>query len=228
LGTVSDVSDAAAEIAGLEERLEAALWEDERSGDVEAALPRYQEVVAALAAIDTGEDGDLERHRQRVLAYALMREANALRQTDDVEGAAEKDRQGLEAARRSGDSVSTGRALLSMAGTAFAAGQADHGETYLEEARTEFEAGTTEDHVQGAGWAWVLTADVGNAGLIDLAPAEVVAAGDRALELLEPIENWPGVARAHAARAVAFDGMGKQEQAEEARRLAAEAEAQAG
>ena len=44
--------------------------------------------------------------------------------------------------------------------------------------------------------------------LLQLAPSDIVFAADQALQLLEPIENWPGIARAHAAKAAALETLG--------------------
>ena len=52
-----------------------------------------------------------------------------------------------------------------------------------------------------------------NAGLIEKEPGEVLEMADTALALLTPIENWPGVARGYAARAVADDRLGNTEAA---------------
>ena len=113
-------TDAAEVIADWDRRIEAALWDDERSGSIEAAYDVFEEGASVLDSLDTGSDKTEERDRLRVLSYALLRQANVLRQLGPVEEAALKDQEGLSVARRSGDPVSIGRTLLSMAGTAFA------------------------------------------------------------------------------------------------------------
>ena len=85
--------------------------------------------------------------------------------------------------------------------------------TYMRAARDLFECGDSYDHQQGLGWYWILQADLTNAGMLSGEPAEVLAMAQRALEILEPIENWPGVARAYAARAAAHAQLGEEEAA---------------
>jgi hypothetical protein len=40
-----------------------------------------------------------------------------------------------------------------------------------------------------------------------------MASADKALEILTPIENWPGVARAYGVRAQALETLGRDEEA---------------
>jgi hypothetical protein len=49
--------------------------------------------------------------------------------------------------------------------------------------------------------------------LIKREPAEVVEIARRALDILKPIENWPGIARVYAARAIAYEKLGNNEDA---------------
>lgn len=116
--------------------------------------------------------------------------------------------------------------MLSVAGTAFAGGDAERGQRYLNEARELFSTGSTPDHIQGSGWTWVIDADVGNAGLADAEPRDVVAACDEAIRLLEQIDNWPDIARAYAAKAIALTNLGDTQGAEEAHDRATVADAQ--
>ena len=53
----------------LEERIETALWNEERAGEVEAALAEFEAVAAELEALAGGDDPGAERSRLRVLAY---------------------------------------------------------------------------------------------------------------------------------------------------------------
>ena len=87
-------------------------------------------------------------------------------------------------------------------------GEIQRGLSLIKEARSLFEQGQSYDYRQGLGWYWILQADLGNAGLLGEQGPEATAAADRALEILLPLENWPGVARAHAARAQALESLG--------------------
>ena len=65
---------------------------------------------------------------------------------------------------------------------------------------------------------WILQADLANAGIIKKDPIEVLVIADRALAILKPIENWPGVARAYAARLKPHEQLGDDEKAAEDRK----------
>ena len=210
-------------IARYEHLIEEALWESERDGLLDEALEVYRDAIEALTAMSV-DDPDLDGRRLQTLSYAWMRLANGRRQQGSVDEARRADDEGLRAARRAGDSLALGRALLSAAGTGFAEGDGRRGTQLLEQARGEFQKSDDVDHIQGLGWCHVLIADVGNAGLLPLAPDEVVEATNEALQLLEPIENWPGIARAHAAKAVALEAQGDHQAALDERRSAEAAE----
>ncbi|MCI0696881.1 hypothetical protein L0337_33360 [candidate division KSB1 bacterium] len=109
----------------------------------------------------------------------------------------------LEAARAAGDTISLARTLMSNGATLIATGGRERGLVLMEEARKLFEARTSDDYRQGLGWYWILQADLAQAGFTSAPPAERIAFADSALHLLLPLKNWPGVARAYAARAQA-------------------------
>jgi hypothetical protein len=88
-----------------------------------------------------------------------------------------------------------------------------------------FEHHDDPEHRQGLGWWHLIQADIGNDGLIESAPEHALEEAEAALAILRPLENWPGVARAHAARAKAYDRLGKPEAARVARAAAKMAEA---
>ncbi len=211
-------------IAEIETLVERALWDHEASGDLHSAAAVYQRAITDLSEMPvvTAAAG---RSRDKVLAYALMRHANVLRQTGDLNVAKAQDEAGLDAARRNGDSLAIGRILLSMAGTAFASAEQDVAFDRMAEARSAFDDGTSDDHIQGAGWTWVLEADAVNAGLAEGGPDQAIAATEQALALLRPIGNWPGVARALEAKAHALDARGDAEAALGARTEAEQAAA---
>ncbi len=209
--------DALAALKKIEERIENALWELEVPGAWEDALAVYQESRRELEALMPAEDPGAHAAHQRVLAYCLMRLGNILRQLDRHEEAARLAEPELAAARASGDSITLGRSLLSRSVSAILAGGVEAGLEGLEEAHSLFESGDTADHEQGLGWYWILLADLRNGGLVPGGARAAIEAADHALTLLRPIENWTGVARAHAARARAHEALGHTEAAEQDR-----------
>jgi len=207
------VTDMLARLRAIESRIEAALWEHEVSEGPERALGVYEDARTELQALATPADEAELRELQRVLAYCLLRTTNVLRQLDRHDEAAALADEELALARASGDTVTLGRSLMSHGVTALQSGAIDQGLAELDEARRTLECGTTHDHVQGVGWYWILQADLLNAGIISGGPSKAIEAADRALALLSPIENWKGVARAFAARAVAREALGESEAA---------------
>jgi len=114
----------------------------------------------------------------------------------------------ITAARLSGDGITLARSLMSHGTNSIVGGEVKGGLDQIDEARVLFEGGDSYDHRQGLGWCWILLADIANAGLVAKEPVEVIAMADQALAILTPIENWPGVARAYAARASAYEKLG--------------------
>jgi tetratricopeptide (TPR) repeat protein len=146
--------------------------------------------------------------QQRVLAYYLMRQGNAVRQLGQPQEALARGEREIAAARASGDDIALGRSLMSNGASYVAAGQVEQGLEMLEQARALFERGDSYDHRQGLGWGWILQAVLVNAGLTTPERRAAIAAADRAPAVLLPIENWPGVVRAYAARAQAHESLG--------------------
>jgi tetratricopeptide (TPR) repeat protein len=191
-----------------ESQIERALWSLEVNGKVEEALAVYRDAEATLQALEVTGDQPVYAEQQRVLAYCLMRQGNALRQLGRSEEALTVSEREVAAARASGDDVALARSLMSNGANRIVAGEVERGMEMLEEARVLFERGDSTDHRQGLGWSWILQADLVNAKLITQEQSAAIEAADLALALLLPIENWAGVARAYAARAQAHESLG--------------------
>jgi len=196
-----------------EDEIEKALASLEMSGQLDEALAAYRSTEAAVEAVESSPGDSVYAEKQKVLAYCLMRQVNILRQLGQLEEALVLSDRELTAARASDDEVTLARSLMSHGTTYIVNNNTEKGMTFIEEARPLFERGTTYDHIQGLGWYWILKADLLNAGIIPGEPSEVITACDKALEILIPIKNWRGVARAYAARAQAHENLGNHEKA---------------
>jgi tetratricopeptide (TPR) repeat protein len=205
-------------IQQIEAQIEEALWSLEVEDQLESALAAYQAAEARLNDLHTDQETPAYHEKQRVLAYCLMRQGNILRQLGRNAEAAVLSEREIRAARKSGDEIMLARSLLSYGTNQFVAGERVRGLEYMRAARDLFECGDSDDHKQGLGWYWILQADLGNAGMLSVNPEEILAMADRALAILKPIENWPGVARAYAARASAHEQLGEEETAAQDRR----------
>jgi tetratricopeptide (TPR) repeat protein len=200
-------------IKEIENQIEKALWGLEVHDELNKALEVYQDTEAKLKALGLSEDNPAYPEQQRVLSYCLMRQGNILRQTEKPQEALELGMREITAARASGDEITLARSLMSTGANLIVNGEIERGLRLLEEARELFERGDSYDHKQGLGWCWILQADLANAGLVNREPAEVADIATHALDILKPIENWPGIARAYAARAKAYERLGNEEAA---------------
>jgi len=195
-------------IQEIENEIEEALWSLEVHEEIEAAYRVYLDAETKLLAIKIATSDFEYAEQQRVLAYCLMRQGNILRQMGKPEEAFVLSEREIAAARISKDEIMLARSLMSYGTNRVMAGEVNEGVALLDEACEIFTSGDSYDYQQGVGWYWILLADLSNAGVIEKEPAEVVEIATKALEILKPIENWPGVARAYAARAEANKRLG--------------------
>lgn len=192
----------------IEDQIETVLWSLENEDQLEKALVVYQNLETRLRELHPDQETPAFTEKQRVLAYNLMRQGNLLRQLGrQAEAMALAERE-IHAARLCGDEVTLARSLLSYGANQFVAGEVENGLEYMRAARDLFENGDSFDHRQGLGWFWILQADLSNSGYLSHDPDEILEMADRALMILESIGNWPGVARAYAARAVTHEQLG--------------------
>jgi len=225
---VNKMTETRAQIGQIEDQIEEALWSFETGGDNRSALAAYQEAETSLQALAI-QAGDTDyAEYQRVLAYCLMRQGNILRQSGQIQEALALSEREIAAAWACGDSITLARSLMSNGINQIVAGWLTGGMELMEEARSLFAMGDSYDHRQGRGWCWLTQADLINAGLLAGGPPGVIEAADRALEILLPIENWPGVARAYEARALARERSGNQPAAKADRLAQRQAESRIG
>jgi tetratricopeptide (TPR) repeat protein len=200
-------------IKEIESQIEKALWDLELKDEFDKALVIYQAAELKLEELGISADSPDYAEQQRVLAYCLMRQGNLLRQMKKPQEALALGEREIGAARASGDEITLARSLMSNGTNLIVTGGLERGLMLLDEARQLFERGYSYDHRQGLGWYWILQADLANAGLVEREPSEVIEMADHALISLKPIENWPGIARAYAARAKAHEIVGDKEAA---------------
>jgi len=222
------VADPHAALGELEARTETALGSLEQAGRWDEALAIYQTAGAEVEALGLKRGHPVYRAARRLRVYLYLREANALRALGRQPEAAPLAGQELSAALASGDRLSIARAMFSLGSTCLANGEVERGLKLLADARPMFEHSDDAEHRQGLGWWYIIQADIGNDGLITASPEQSLAAADQALAILRPLENWPGIIRAHAARALAHDRMGDAAAAKVARAAAMMAEAMLG
>lgn len=195
-----------------------ALEQDQRWAE---ALEVYQLAGAEVDALPIPREDPrykgAYREAKRVRAYLYLREANALRALGRPQEAAALGEKEVEAAWASGDMITIARSTFSLGGTCLANGEMERGLKLLDDSKGMFEHGQGEDFQQGLGWWYIIQADIRNNGMVADTPEAALVLADNALKILRPLKNWPGVARAHAARALIYDRLHNDEQARLAR-----------
>ena len=222
LGALPDNAD---QVQEAEERIDSALWGLEVQEKVAEALEEYQAVAAELEKLEVEAQSPDYQEQQRVLAYAYLRIGNALRLLGRGEEALQAGEKELECARESGNDIALARTLKNFGATLLAGGQVERGLNYIEQSRPIFEKGESYDHKQGLGWYWILKAELALAGLTKEEPKELLGYLDTALGILEPIENWSGLARAYGLRAKVHESQGHADAAAADRKLQSEYQA---
>ena len=203
--------DAAARLRAMEQRTEAALGALEQEGRWAEALEIYHAAGMEVDQLDPPKTDTAYKEARKLRAFLYLREANALRALGRPAEAAGLGHRELEAAMASGDSLSMARAMFSLGSTLLANGEVERGLKFITDARPMFEHVDDFDHRQGLGWWYLIQADITHGGLAPGGPESALQAADQALEILRPLDNWPGIARAHAARAKAYERMGNSE-----------------
>ena len=211
-------------IQQCEEKVEDALRAYEQKEDLDSALAVYREVETELLGLKLQPGQPYYQEQQGVLAYALMRQANILRQQGQAETAAILSQREISAAREAGNPLTLARSLMSFGITCIATDKFDEGMDYFEESGSLFAQGDGEDFQQGLGWHWLIRADLVNHGYIEADPEDVIAYATDALKILTPLQNWPGIARAYAARAEAHEKLGNDPAAQADRECQQDAE----
>lgn len=196
-------------------QIDSALVKFEQAERLPEALTAYRSVDSVLTRLELDAAHPYYRQKQRVHAQCLLRLGNMLRQLDQNDEARSVSQRELQAARAAGDTLTLARTLISNGATFIATGEREPGLVLMEEARSLFAQSRSAESRQGLGWYWILQADLAQAGFTSRTPSARIAFADSALRLLLPLENWPGVARAYAARAQAHKILGDQSAAAE-------------
>jgi len=211
------MTDFPSRLRDIEERTDEALGSLEREGRWAEALAVYRAAGAEVDALGIPRNDPAYKDARRLRAYLYLREANALRALGRPAEAGPLGDLELDAAMASGDSITIARSMFSLGGACLANGEIERGLRLLDDSKAIFEHQDDLEHRQGLGWWYLIQADISNGGIARSDPRYALEMGNKALEILRPLENWPGVARAHAARAKAYERLGEGEAARVAR-----------
>jgi len=180
--------------------------EQEKHLDWEGALSVYRDGLARLATVP--EDPELLALR----SYARLREANALMELGRQEEARRCFDAGIDDAKRSGDTLTLGRALIGAGVFAARTGDRERGEGFLLAAVESLQDREGPEERQALGWALLnLGGLYGKMGRLDLAFLTL----HQAREALFALSNWVGVAAAWETEANLREALGDTERARE-------------
>ncbi len=179
------MKDVLKSIREIEENIEEVLNKYEIKEENERALEEYKKLEKDLTSLSINDsEQECFKEYNRVLAYLYMREGNILRILGNAEEAIKVQKLEIEAARNSEDEITLARSLFSSAVQNISSGNIKEGTLLLEEALQEFNKGNSTDHKQGAGWIWIIRADIMNAEIIEANHEEIVETCNKAIELL--------------------------------------------
>lgn len=213
------MTDPATRLGEIAQRSEAALGTLEQDNRWEEALAIYHATGAEVDALTQGlsRKDPLYRPAKKLRAYLYLREGNALRALGRPAEAAPLAELELSAAMGTGEGLTIARAMFSLGTTCLVNGQQERGLKLIEQSKPMFEHVDDPEFKQGLGWWYLVQADLSAAGLVDSSPQYALECAHKAFTILRPLQNWPGVARAHAARAAAYDRLGDERAARVAR-----------
>lgn len=140
----------------------------------------------------------LEKERDRVLAFCLMRIDDALVSLGDTKESVARVKDALRVAQRSGDAIQIARCLLALGARLASAGSLVEAESYWDKTLGMAEGRTDRDMQQIVGWTLIVKAQ-----FLSRAGENRAALGTlgRAERTLEAIDNYAGVAKADALMA---------------------------
>jgi tetratricopeptide (TPR) repeat protein len=181
---------------------EGLVWEEK--GQFEKATDAYNRLLAEAESFSP--KSRLENNEKNaIVAYLLMRKAGVLLQTGKVELGEQLMHKALDQAERSSNSLIIARAKLGVGVFYGSTNRLEEGEKLLEAALLAFSKNTDYDSKQGYGWTLL------NLGGLYRKQGKLVQAEQKlmeAIEILESIENWVGVASAHEMKAKVNDAKG--------------------
>ena len=213
------MTDLATELGELENSTEAALGSLEQDNRWEEALEIYRSAGARVEALTQGvaRADPLYRPARKLRAFLYLREANTLRALGRQAEAAPLGELELSAAMASGEGLSIARAMFSLGASCLVNGQPERGLKLIAESRPMFEHVDEPEYKHGLGWWYIIQADLSAAGLVETSAEYALDCAQTALSILRPLDNWPGIVRAHAARVQAYERLGDTRAAQVAR-----------
>ncbi|HXX87140.1 MAG TPA: cupin domain-containing protein [Candidatus Acidoferrum sp.] len=195
----------------FEERIdkEGLVWEEKEQ--FEKAIEAYDKLLAEIEAASPTNQSE-KNGKNAIEAYLLMRKAGVFLQTGKTEIGEQLMHQASKHAKQSSNSLIIARAELGLGVFYGSTNRLEKGEKRLKAALRSFSKGTDYDSKQGYGWALL------NLGGLRRKQGKLHQAEQNLLEAintLEIIKNWVGVASAYELKAKVNEAKGNVELARE-------------
>lgn len=184
-----------ATIQQSEDAIETALWSAVRDEDHQRELDTYKDARRVLESL-TDLSQDLEKERNRVLSYCLMRMDDTLVALGNTKDAVGRMREALQFAQKSESSVQIARCFLALGGRLASDGIVEEAEACWEQALVLAEDNNEKDMQQIVGWTLIVKGHFLNLKGETITALETIR---RAEVVFEAIDNYAGVARANEA-----------------------------
>ena len=148
---------------------------------------------------------ELEKERNRVLSYCLMRIDNALVATQDVKGSADRMRKALSLAQKSEDKIQIARCSMALGVRLASAGLEKEAEENWTKALDIAKDSANYDMRQVTGWTLIAKAAFLNKKGKSMEALELLRSAETELQA---IENYAGLANVNALMAEAYGSIG--------------------
>jgi tetratricopeptide (TPR) repeat protein len=179
-------------IKEAEKLIEKTIWDAARQKDQKAELRGYEEARSTLESM-TRLSPALEKEKNRILAFCLMRIDDALVSVGNPKDSVTRMKEALEIAERSGDSVGIARCHLALGARLASAGSLVEAESYWNRTLSMAEGHKERDMQQIVGWTFIVKAQFLSREGKNREALETLG---RAEQALEAIDNYAGVANA--------------------------------
>ena len=180
----------------LADRIEAGI-ELEKKLQYDKAHEIYESVLSELDKLDNLQENEI-KEKHELMASVLMRKGNLMMVNENQSEAEKYLKESLVHAQKSQDSITIGRSTLGLGVHYGSIGDLESSEQLLKEARSIFEAKDDFDNQQGLGWCLLtLGGFYAKLGKIEMAFTQF----DEAIQVLEKINNFVGVATTYEYRA---------------------------
>ncbi|NHJ12485.1 MAG: hypothetical protein EAX95_02360 [Candidatus Thorarchaeota archaeon] len=216
---VKDEAKILEKIKQAEETIEAAMWAHRDNEDYKAEVRAYQEVGTRLESFE-GLPLEIQRERDRVLSYCIMRLDEALSNSGDNSDTIKRVMHALDLAEKSENAVQIARCHLALGVRLLNQGKIPEAEENWRQVFRLSEGREDEDDMQQVlGWTLLARAHVVNAKSLYSQAYGLLL---RARGILHAINNFAGLAAVHKLLAQVCYSLGYSEEAEMSHKLAAE------